>query len=229
MAFELLTILITANQQDTLGGTRKVNRLGPSKFRKEGLNGGELRSADEQGEAAGGCDQRGGDREHRGEALDGTQGHELSALGEVLGPATEDLDVAQIEGAHDFVEEGGFLVVRLDQDQAQAWGMDLEGQAREAGAGAEVDDVKRSFPTLLRQERARPGWAIQENPGGGERLAEVSCNDMFRFAHRGQVDAGVPAQQQVEVGGDLSELRAGKAGRIGLEQGSDAGGIHGSI
>jgi len=36
----------------------------------------------------------------------------------------------------------------------------------------------------------------------------VPCHDAFRVAHRGQVDASIPAQQQIEVSRYLFELRA---------------------
>ena len=61
----------------------------------------------------------------------------------------------------------------------------------------------------------------------------MSRDHAFRIAHRGQVDAGIPAQQKIEVGRDLSQLRAGeRSGRPGWrlderrEQLGDAGGVH---
>jgi len=61
----------------------------------------------------------------------------------------------------------------------------------------------------------------------------VPCHDASRVAHRGQVDAGIPAQQQIEVGQYLLELRAvqrsRRAGRRlekGREQFGDAAGVH---
>jgi len=38
----------------------------------------------------------------------------------------------------------------------------------------------------------------------------VPGHDAFRIAHRGQVDAGIPAQQQIEVSRHLLKSRAGQ-------------------
>ncbi len=170
---------------------------------------------------AGSSDQTGCGGEDRLEALDSAQGDQGGAAREVLGAAAEDLHIAQLQGTHYLVEEGRFLVLRLDEDEMQRRGVDLQEKAGEAGAGAEIDN-----PTLSGQTRAGPGRATQKPAGGEEGLAEMSCNDTFGATHGGQVDAGVPAQQQLQVAGQLRQLPSGEAGGKGLEQGSDADGIH---
>ena len=39
--------------------------------------------------------------------------------------------------------------------------------------------------------------------GGEEALAEVAADDVFGVADGGEVGAGVPLEEQVEVGGEL--------------------------
>lgn len=41
--------------------------------------------------------------------------------------------------------------------------------------------------------------------GGEEAFAEVALDDLFRAADGGEADAGVPAEEEVEIGGDLVE------------------------
>ena len=185
-----------------------------------------------------------------------------------LGAAREYIDASQCESAGDFAKKSNFLVVGLDKREANEGTVDLDGQAREARAGADVDQVDghtvsgghvfiapksgrftradirlrrgiRRWACLeaSRKRRAeRRIWAGKEAAGGEEGLAEMSCHDIFRFAHRGQIDAGIPSKQQVEVNGNLVELSRGQYGRFLVvlrgvvqerrEEGGDAGGDH---
>jgi hypothetical protein len=45
--------------------------------------------------------------------------------------------------------------------------------------------------------------------GREEALAKVAADDLFRIADRGEVGTGVPLEQEVEVGGELSEQGCG--------------------
>ena len=60
--------------------------------------------------------------------------------------------------------------------------------------------------------------------GEKERFAKMSCHDLFRVADGGEVGFLVPAQEEIEVGGDLGELVAGEAGYIRMEKGGE---VHG--
>ena len=51
----------------------------------------------------------------------------------------------------------------------------------------------------------------------------MSCHDIFFVAHGGQVHALIPAQEEIEIDGDLLELRFGKRVRNeGRQQGRDS-------
>jgi hypothetical protein len=57
---------------------------------------------------------------------------------EFLGAGGEYIDVRQCKGADDLAEEGGFLLVGLDQGEGDVWRPELDGDAGESCAGAEV-------------------------------------------------------------------------------------------
>src|ERR1700731_1201610 len=84
-----------ANQQDPRLGTWDRERVSPGKSRKNGSGLMKLGCADQQGEAACGSEQAGGDRKDVGEALHGTQGHQVEGgLGrEGLGAAGMYIDI----------------------------------------------------------------------------------------------------------------------------------------
>src|SRR5438445_11360240 len=54
----------------------------------------------------------------------------------------------------------------------------------------------------------------------------MAGEDFLRVADRGQVNAGVPFQQQVEIGGGLLDLGGGELCREGSEGGGDGGRLH---
>jgi hypothetical protein len=70
--------------------------------------------------------------------LDGAKSDYFVSLGDGLGSSVLYIDVRQCKGAHDFAEEGGFLVVRLDQGEGDLRGPEFDREAGEASAGTEV-------------------------------------------------------------------------------------------
>jgi hypothetical protein len=71
----------------------------------------------------------------------GAEGDDLGAAGVVFGASGEDFDVGQFKSADGFAEECGLFLVGVDHGQAQIGIPDFNGQAREAGARADVDQV----------------------------------------------------------------------------------------
>jgi hypothetical protein len=98
--------------------------------------------ADEEGEAASGGEEAGGDGESGFEAFDSTQGDDCGLRGEVLGAGGEYIDIRQCKGADGFAEEGGLFLVGFDEGGVEMRCPDLDRKARESGAGTEVDEIR---------------------------------------------------------------------------------------
>ena len=104
------------------------------------MGAGELGFADQEGQAASGCDQAGGDWEGGVEVLYGAEGCYVGwGAGVVLGASVEYIDVRQCKGTCDFAKEGCFLLVGFDQGEVDVGGPDFYGEAGKASAGADVD------------------------------------------------------------------------------------------
>ena len=120
---------------------------GPGRAPREGWKGGSscvlLGGADQQREASSGDKERGGDLEGVFEVLDCAEGDDVEAslvAGEIFGAAAEYIDVRQCKRAGYFAEEGGFLVVGLDQSESDVWGPELDRNAGESGARTYVGE-----------------------------------------------------------------------------------------
>lgn len=162
-----------------------------------------------------GGDEADGGGEYLVEALDGTHGHERGLGGDGFGALIENEDVGELDGAADLLEERGFLAVGLDQGEGEHGRPVFEGEAGEAGAAAEIEDILGCI-------------AWEKMAGGKERLAEVADDHLFRGAQGGEVHALVPADKQVEVslnGGKHLVVEIG-GGNEGREQLSQEGVIH---
>ena len=153
----------------------------------------DLGISNEQGKASARRDQGGGDREDVLEAFDGAQGHCAGfawlGSGEVFGAAGKYIDIRKSNGADDLAQESRLLLIGLDQSEANVGGPDLDGQAGEAGAGADVDEVRG------RVARDHTTGGGEESAGGEERFAKVARDDLLRLADGSQVDARIPAEQ----------------------------------
>ena len=157
-----------------------------------------LRGADQQTQAAGGGDQSGRYGEHGFEALDGAERNYVEAIArEVLGALVLYIDVRQSKGTRDFAEEGGFLMVGLDQGEREVRSPELDGNAWESGAGTYVGDRFKGF--YHRGRRGHRGRLGDEVASGEKALAEVAGDDGFGVADGGQVDAGIPAEEYIDV------------------------------
>lgn len=110
------------------GGVRDGDRWVPTKVREQAGDAGGLGQADEQGEAAGGCDQAGGHRQGGVEALDRAQGYYVG-LGswEIFSATGEHIDIRQCKRSGHFAQEGDFLVIRLDEGQTALGRPELDG------------------------------------------------------------------------------------------------------
>ena len=193
---------------------------------------GDLGFADEQGKPTAGTEQAGGRWQDGLEFFDGPQSDHvgcpkarwaLCGCGLRFGPALcaasrfaegltrgdealgEYIDVRQCKGANDFPKEGGFLLVGFDEGEVDERGPDLDGQSGESGAGTEI-----SY-TAWRRGCGRI-WTdrVGEKVAGGEQgFSEVAGDDFLRPADGGEVDAGVPAEQYIDVCRYLFQLRLG--------------------
>ncbi len=146
-------------------------------------------------------------------------GGEGLAGGHVLYAAGPDGRVGQVEAADGLAEEACLLALGLGERDVQVWEQELDGQAGEAGSGAEVEKTGR------REEGRGKRKVRSELEGAEEALAEVALDDALGVADGGEVGAGVPAEEEVEVGGELREERCGGWGiaQVGGEEGGDAG------
>jgi len=101
----------------------------------------QLRGADQERQTACGSYEASGDAESIAEVLDGAEGDHVVSLGDGLGTGLLYIDVRQCKRAHDFAEEGGFLVVGLDEREGDGGSPEFDGNPGEAGSGAEVGEV----------------------------------------------------------------------------------------
>jgi len=163
---------------------------------------GELGGGDQEGEASGGGEERGGYGEDVGEAFDGAEGDYVEGGGgEGFGADVLYIDVRQCKGAGEFAEEGGFLLIGFDQGEGDVVGPEFDGDAREAGARAEVCYAVVSRWSLVVGKvktfhHRGHGINLREEVASGEEgFAEVAGDDFFWIADGGEVDAGVPAEE----------------------------------
>lgn len=155
---------------------------------------GELGLAYQESQAAFGCDQAGGDRQDRFEALDCAEGdHVEGRAGQGFGAGGLYIDVRQCKGAGDLFQECGFFVVGFDEGKRDLRRPEFDGDAGESGAGAYVG---HSDPTHHRGHR---GTQRKEVAGGEEAFAEVAGDDFFFVADGGEIHAGIPALEYIDV------------------------------
>lgn len=146
--------------------------------------------ANEEYEAASGGEEAGSGGESGFEALDGAESDHGRLFWKVFGAGGEYIDVRQCKGADDFAEEGGLFLVGFDEGNAEMRRPDLDRKAREAGAGAQVDQV-RNIPTL--SHRTRRGWGTRRD-AGEEGFSEVAGDDFLGVADASEVNPGIPAE-----------------------------------
>jgi hypothetical protein len=174
--------------------------------------------AGEGDKPAGGVESGAGGGEGGGRVVDGAEGDDVEEAGggKVLDAGCVDggLLWREVEGAEGFTEEGGFFVLGLGEGDVEMGEGELDGEAREAGAGAEVEEG--GFPVFDQ-------W--RDVDGGEEGFAEVALDDLLGVSDGGEVGAGVPFEEEIEVGGELVVEVFGEGGGadVGGEEGGDAG------
>jgi hypothetical protein len=215
-----------------------------------------LGGADQEGEAAAGGDQGGGAGEDGFEAFDGAEGDYVEGGAEGFGACALYIDVRQCKSAGDFAQEGGLLVIGLDQSEGDVGSPEFEREAGESGAGAHIGYTGRVHSFHHRGHSGGRGRAGKQVAGGEQALAEVAGDDVFGVADGGQIDAGVPPDEDIDIRRYTLQLcqrqdsrlltglrrfamaivRArgfardrGPAREKGLEQLGDAGGVHGIV
>ena len=188
----------------------------PLKFGCQGVGLGHLAFANEEGESAPGLDTGGRDGEDRVETLDRAEGDKFGLRGEALSAVRGYIDVRQCKGADDLAQEGDFLVLGFEEGGAEARRPELDGEAGESGAGADVEKVecfgwRLAVGNALGSIDGRGGacgtvltcagggayayMSRQQGLGSEERFAEVAGDDGFGVADGGEVGAGVPAEK----------------------------------
>ena len=124
--------------------------------------------------------------------VDGTKGDDVEQAvgGHRFDSAWPYLDVLEAEGAEGFAEERGFFVLGFGERDLGFGVEDGNGKAGEAGSRAEVEE----------------GFGFNGNVAGREEaLAKVAPDDLLGIADGGEVGAGVPLEEKIEVRGELGE------------------------
>jgi hypothetical protein len=137
---------------------------------------------------------RGQGEEHL-QIADGPHGGKIERWGwgnanQVFEALTSHLDLSESTDAGGFLKEGSLLRYGLEQGDGDSWSGNLQGQAREARATADVEQAAVDL----------------HMPGEEKAFAEMARHTLFRIADRGEVDFLVPAEKQVKVGEDLVRL-----------------------
>ena len=101
---------------------------------------GEVLGGGEEGELSAGGDAGAGGVEGGFHVVDGAErdGVELAGGREGFGAGGPDFNVGKVEGANGFAEEGGLFVLGFGQGDMGFGVKEGDGEAREAGSGAQV-------------------------------------------------------------------------------------------
>ena len=172
-----------------------------------GAAGGGLGRCREEEELAAGGDSRLCCWEGGCHIVDGAKGDDVEqAVGghgfDATGPY---LDVLEGEGADGFAEEGGFFVLGLGERDLDFGVKEGDGEPGEAGSGAEVEE----------------GFGFgRDVQASEEALAEVTADDLLGIADGGEVGAGVPLEEEIEVRGEPGEDGGGWV-YVGAEERGD--------
>jgi hypothetical protein len=167
----------------------------------------------EDGEEASGPEEGFGGGEGLRHVVYGAESNDVKEAvgGEGFGAGCPDFG-GKGEGADDFAEEGGLFVLGFGEGDAPGGVKELDGEAGEAGSGAKVEEG--GFGGLRGKLEA-----------GEEGFAEVALDDGFRVTDGGEVGAGVPLEEEVEVEGEMGVegFWDGSGVEVGGQEGGDAG------
>jgi len=103
-------------------------------------------------------------------------------------------------------EESALFRHGLEQGDGKGWESDLEGQAWETGAAADVE------------ETALEGQEFNDE----QAFAKVAGDALLRVANGGEVDFLIPADEEIEVSIELFGLRGGGVESEGVKELSEA-------
>ena len=222
----LVTVLIRdAYDKHARLGLGDENGLLQSEVGEGGTGGVELGVGDQEGKAAGGDKEACGDREDFGEALDGAQGDDIECLSDIFGAGVLYIDICQCNRAGDFAEEGGLLMVGFDEREGDVRSPEFYRNSGEAGAGTEVGYSSSGFRAsgfgngnvkifYHRGHRGRHRVEREEMACGEEGFAKMASDNFFGIADGGEVDAGIPAKEYIDVRRYVLELSFGKDSRF---------------
>ena len=151
----------------------------------------------EEGQLASGDNARPGDGESGLHIVDSTEddGVELTVGGHRFDASGPDFG-GEVEGTDGFAEEGGLFVLGFGERDLDLRTEEGDGDSGETCSRAEVEEG---------------GGVGVEMTGGEEAFAEVAADDLLRIADGGEVSAGVPLEEEIEVEGELS-VEVGRRG-----------------
>jgi hypothetical protein len=164
-----------------------------------------LGGADQEGQAAGWGDERCGSGQDLIEALDCAESDNVKRVGDGFGTRVLYIDVRQCKGARDFAKECDFLVVGFDQGERDLRRPEFYRETGESGAGTYIGNGFHH-----RGHWGHRGRAREQIAGGQEAFAEVAGDDFFGVADGGEVDAGVPAEEYIDVRRYMLKLGGGQ-------------------
>jgi hypothetical protein len=124
---------------------------------------------------------------------------ELPGWGKGFGAGSPDFYVREVESANGFAEEARFFVLRFGEGDLDIGAQQGDREAGKAGSGAEVEKSSSFFG---------------EMGGGEEAFAEVPADYLFGVPDGGEIGAGVPFEEKVEVSGELGKEAGGGFGEI---------------
>ena len=114
----------------------------------------------------------------------------------------------EIEGADSFAEKAGFFVLGFGEGDLNIRTQKPDRDAREACPGAEVEEG---------------GGVAREMARGKEAFAKMTANNLFRVADCGEIGAGVPFEEEVEVQRELGQQGSRGIRKIRCEEVGDCG------
>src|SRR5258708_29796564 len=107
-----------------------------------------LSGANQERQAARWSDQGCGGGEDGCEVFDGAEGYYVESSRYGFGAGVLYIDVCQCKRSGNFAEEGSFLLVGFDQGEGDMWGPEVDGEARESCAGADIREGTGWFKIL---------------------------------------------------------------------------------
>lgn len=164
------------------------------------------------------------------EALDGAERHHVAGVRrERFGAAIVYIDVRQYKRATDFPQKRSFLVIGLDEHDGYGRRPELDRDAGEAGTGADVSQRDGRRGHGRRRSAGCNGLKREEVAGCEKAFAEMASDDLLGIADGGQIDAGVPPHQYIDVRRYMGEERSGRRPGVFSDEGGQQRGGPGCV